>query len=1535
MRPAFAALGLLLSCSLAVQARTDIQVLDLAPDLAVREQVGQSFRLQLSFDEVETEEIAVNGQIYTLFHLEGEEGMLGRTGQPDLPLVNRMLELPDRAGLSVELLGGDYEILENVLALPMQDALHHAEDQPQPWHQDEALYSADAWVPANPLMLDDPALLRNRRLVKTAIAPIQVNPGTQQARVWRTMELEVRFEGVNPVNQRDLQLPEIHRRLPTGIEERILNAPSHSDHALDGAWIDPGDLPGKYLVFVDAAALGNTATGLAALIEWKRQRGHTVVIESSPSILNSDTAIKSRITSEYNSEDPVKFVLLCGDVDGSYAIASNGSSGYDHFFSTIEGGDILADVAVGRLSADNLTQMATITNKILQYERNPWITTTDWLRSAYLLVGSSHCHLSMKQLSRNIGHELVETRGYDDIDTTWCQGGNVVVPAFNSGISFYNYRGWVGMEGLSSSAVLAMAQGPRTPVATIFTCGTGDFTFGDDMTEHFLRAGNPTTPGGAVACMGYATLGTHTRYNNVMCGGFYHAFLEHDVPEVGSCLAHSKFELFQTLPPGDSHITSFSNWGNLMGDPGMRMWAGVPQDIDVDLPASLRSGTGFLELGVSSNGEAAAGVIVSAFQDQGDGTYLQRVVLTDDQGMAWLDLEGLQEGALDFTLSSHRHVPVAASVPVTSATMNPVVGSLSVDGNPTALPGVSGQALSISVMNDGNGALSNLSITADLDPMYGTLAGGPLNLASLAQGETSAPLDGMSLSPVSELADGDRLPLVLTVAADEGTVEMLASVTVSAPTLVLNNQSYPDGQWLPATTRSLRLTVQNGGSEEGGSVQVTLVSDEEDFVTVSSGTQDAGSIAPGGSAVVDFDVEVTQDALVGMSLQLHAEVAMNGGDVTQRIDLLVPVGTPGQNDPTGPDAWGYWAYEDEDDTYAQAPTFEWIGIAPAEGGEGTLVPLSDNGDEQDDAAMVDLPFDFRYYGEYYDEIMVCSNGFISFGDPGVFWETDFRNHYLPSGMGPDAMIAPMWDDHLTQPGDVYTWHDEANHTFIIEWYDLNANASGGPNTFQLILYDPAAYPTGTGDGEFKFQYEEFNDNQSASTDFPNCSIGMKDHSSTMGMTLKNYGILNPTMHTISDGTAILFTTTVNGVLAPAEINVDPAGLGVELASGEATTDSLEIGNLGEVTLLYNAWLSFDARDSGGPDSYGYEWTDSNEDLGPDYSWVDGGGNAVPVSFAHNDSTSGWFDVGFDFYLYGEPYDQFRVSPNGFISFGSYSGAWSNQELPSPIAPANSICVWWDDLRPEDNVEGYCWYESNGVDSLVVSWTGVPHYNPGTHGGPFTAQAILQANGQVTLQYEGLGGGFSGTAGFQGADEETGITVFHNQAIETPYAVRITPPAWAVLTAESGIVAGNGSSWLPIQFNSAAGYELPMGEYNATLHLSSNDPENAELQVPITMTVQTTDVIENAALPETTALKGNYPNPFNPSTVIRFDLARSGPVRLSVYNMVGQQVATLVDGPLDAGSHSLNWDASPLASGIYLLEMTHSGGRDTSKLMLMK
>ncbi len=87
------------------------------------------------------------------------------------------------------------------------------------------------------------------------------------------------------------------------------------------------------------------------------------------------------------------------------------------------------------------------------------------------------------------------------------------------------------------------------------------------------------------------------------------------------------------------------------------------------------------------------------------------------------------------------------------------------------------------------------------------------------------------------------------------------------------------------------------------------------------------------------------------------------------------------------------------------------------------------------------------------------------------------------------------------------------------------------------------------------------------------------------------------------------------------------------------------------------------------------------------------------------------------------------------------------------------------------------------------------------------------------------------------------------------------------------------------------------------------------------------------VPERTALYQNYPNPFNPSTTIMYRLASSGPVRVSVFNTLGQQVAVLFEGNTTAGEHSVRWDGKNAASGAYYVRLV-AGDQSLTRMMLL-
>jgi len=286
---------------------------------------------------------------------------------------------------------------------------------------------------------------------------------------------------------------------------------------------------------------------------------------------------------------------------------------------------------------------------------------------------------------------------------------------------------------------------------------------------------------------------------------------------------------------------------------------------------------------------------------------------------------------------------------------------------------------------------------------------------------------------------------------------------------------------------------------------------------------------------------------VGTQLYVDLEVLYNNAVVqTKRLNLIVPA--LNENDPSPPDQYGYWGYDNWDTDYAEVPTYNWIEISPANGGSGTDLNLVD-----DTRTRISIGFDFQYYGKTYSEITICSNGWASLEPTSL---SHFWNFSIPMPMGPAAMLAPFFDDLDdnvgTEPFEVLSYLDEENGLFIVQW----ENVANGENdeycpdacdreTFQMILYNPEMYPTTTGDGEILFQYKEVNDvdqNGNYST------IGIESPDQNTGIQYCFNNMPGSGASLIQNNMAIKFTTDApSGYLSnstnkimPNEFSISPA-----------------------------------------------------------------------------------------------------------------------------------------------------------------------------------------------------------------------------------------------------------------------------------------------------------------------------------------------------------------------------------------------------------
>jgi len=166
-----------------------------------------------------------------------------------------------------------------------------------------------------------------------------------------------------------------------------------------------------------------------------------------------------------------------------------------------------------------------------------------------------------------------------------------------------------------------------------------------------------------------------------------------------------------------------------------------------------------------------------------------------------------------------------------------------------------------------------------------------------------------------------------------------------------------------------------------------------------------------------------------------------------------------------------------------------------------------------------------------------------------------------------------------------------------------------------------------------------------------------------------------------------------------------------------------------------------------------------------------------------------------------------------------------------------------------------------------------------------------------------------------------------------------------LTIPSGATIPR-SLFLPVQAGSPPGQyaltlkagDIPTAWHSAGFNFTKNAGDNATGYVEgmfVTYGWDDDEFRTTPEMPENFALIGVYPNPFNPTTSINFELPEASKVMLTVYDVNGRLVNTLVDGSREAGVHDVTFDASGLPSGVYLYRLDHNGASATGKMLLMK
>ena len=1100
-------------------------------------------------------------------------------GMPELPSYSTFYQLNPHLEYEFELIIHDSYLIEDIKVYPHQGFNENSES----FLINNEFYSSSEPYPSNNIQVSNRMHSRGIDMVSIEVTPFNFFSEINTLEVLTSIEILIHEVGeratdINPMLKRS-------RVFDSLLSDFIIN---HEPSSREEDYQLPS------ILYICGGNSENNSY-LQDLMNWKHEQGYVVRSASLSETGNSANSIKNYIQDAYyNWENPPEYIALVGDVGGSYSLPTfyngHGHNSYgnecegDLPYSQLNGNDLIPEVIIGRISIRSSGEIGVVTTKIMAYEKASYIdfTGTDWYEKAALIGDPSPSGNSTVHTNQYISN-ILNNHGIENIAEEYQSGfDNFMEDQLEDGVLYINYRGYLGVSGFDNNDVNSANNGFMTPFSTILTCGTGSFAEDNTcLSEAMLRYGSTSSPRGAVAAIGTATWNTHTLFNNIVDMGIYDGIFSKNLPTVGLALANGKLSLLNTYPTDpDEWVSAFTQWNNLMGDPSVALWTDTPLVFSVEHPSSLNIGENIIDINITNNlNQPIENARVTLLKGNDE---IFKSSLSNENGNINFTWDGeVSSGDITLTITKRNFIPYQETINIIDNQNHLVISDIQIDDSQTIGGNHDGFInpgeyieLYIHLENLSDNPLTNISASIDADFIFTdsiSIAYENVNPNSITN-----PNSPFMITLGYDILNNQNLNARLNLNINGIEYSVSIPLEVFGSYVNILNYSTNNHQVTIGELNTLNFNISNSGSITLDNLIIELLP-VENLITVISSIVEITSLYPGieGSAG-PFEISVNPEAISGMVVPMDFIITNNQG-FYQTHTHNIELGLVSQSDPFGPDLYGYYIYDSGDTAYDIAPTYDWIEL---NNGLGTEMDFHDTGDGNgyNLFQIVELPFEFRFYGLEYNEITVYSDGYISFGDNQV---PSHRNYPIPGAGGPSPMIAAFWDDLKTTTNSSKIFKHITEEYAVIQWDNLKTYENNSNQTFEMILFnsDFSNYPTATNDGEIKIQYKDFNNTSDGNwSSYPPmhgqyCTIGIENSLGNIGLEYSYNNTYSTASMPISDNTALLITTGKEIVLigdlnSDGEINIlDVISLVNIILGTEGENSAGDFNQDGEINIL--------------------------------------------------------------------------------------------------------------------------------------------------------------------------------------------------------------------------------------------------------------------------------------------------------------------------------------------------------------------------------
>jgi hypothetical protein len=1125
-------------------------------------------------------------------------------GAPRVPRVVEALAIPTGAvPVSVEVLSVEWSTLSGTykLGAAQPDAPLPQPGKtftPSLYKPDAAIYGSSNPYPSDVIRLAGAGTMGGYRIAHVELHPVRYVPTTGELQIATRISYRLEFTSGSSAaiatTEQKVLFGDMVRSMVKNAND--VNKCAPRVHPAVSLSLPAGHY--EYVVVTDSVM----DTVFQRLANWKTQKGvpgnvvRTNWIYANYSGYDNQEKIRNFIKDAYSAWGTM-YVLLGGQGDNAsngqniiptrYCDYESDAEPADIYYAGLDGtwdannnhtygeladsADMYSDVFVGRAPTYNVATAQVFVNKTIKYEQNP---PSGFIKKMTLPTGilwsSYEERPGQESLARMTPSGWSDQRLYE---RTGALSHQAVMDSVNAGVGMGHWMGHGNESGIYmnggtvpffvSDDADALTNGDKIGIAVSIACDCAAWdwvTNGDCLAEHMvMRPGggfiatimNTRYGYGAIDQGGNYCFGPSERLDTTFFAGVFY----YHTPHIGQALGRSKsfwVPYADSLYQYDQQRYNIYDL-NLIGDPETPLWTAEPTALNVSHAGVINIGNNVpYSITVTSAVDAP---VESAMVCLKKGTEVDLKGWTNSSGQVTLYVSAQTPGQMFMAVNARDHYIFQDTVTVIASTryVSYLRSSISDPGpggnNDSILNPGETVKLPVWVKNWGQQRADSVKSTLRTSDPNVQVNDSAKSFGNINAGDSAyTGSNGYGLHVNSGLTNGYQVACSL-YCTDHLDSTWVSVVTLLVGTPVLGKQAVTavdtahggnhNGRIDPNETADLMVRIGNTGLGHGYNSHAVLRSGDSRF-TVTDSTSIYGLIRKGDSAsnaadlfTVRADGSIPPETPVACTLHYYADGGYTGTETFTVIVGELRSSDPIPDGPRTPTV--YYAYDDSDLLYSKHPTYDWVEV----NGVGTRMSFAQN----DTVNPLSLPAAFgpmKFYGQRYTQLSVSADGWIACGN---YIHGNFTNTQLPGSSAPPAAMFLNWDDlnpATEGTGYVYTYHDTANHRFIVE-YDSVAywSAQSTLDKFEVIIYDTTV-TTYTGDNAFLVQYKTANLYSSS-------TLGIQDQTSAIGIQGLFNGSYHKACEPIAPGRAILYTTD------PPTTAVDdgygPAGVPTKLTLG--------------------------------------------------------------------------------------------------------------------------------------------------------------------------------------------------------------------------------------------------------------------------------------------------------------------------------------------------------------------------------------------------